>query len=145
MADIVMRRSFSPWFHLEFLFRLSPLGKKQAKYLATLHDMTDSVIKIRKDGYLQKKLNSSTIAERNDIGKARQFKRRHSDWLYSSSDKHTAFRRLSVSTSSGKMGEKILVGCAHYVQLTCISTDGDITIPFFYVLLTVHLSIFMFC
>jgi len=88
MADIVMRRSFSPWFHLEFLFRLSPLGKKQAKYLATLHDMTDSVIKIRKDGYLQKKLNSSTIAERNDIGKARQFRRRHSDWLYSSSDKH---------------------------------------------------------
>ena len=71
MADIVMQRFFHPWFHFDFSFRLSPLGKNQAKYLATLHDMTNSVIKIRKDGYLQKKLNTPTIAERNDIGKAR--------------------------------------------------------------------------
>ena len=28
-----------------------------------------------------------------------------------------------------KRGEKILVGCAHYVQCTCISTDDDTTIP----------------
>jgi len=30
------------------------------------------VIKTRKDGYLQKKLNTPTTAERNDIGKARR-------------------------------------------------------------------------
>jgi cytochrome P450 family 4 len=34
--------------------------------------MTNSVIKIRKDGYLQKKLNTPTIAERNDIGAKRR-------------------------------------------------------------------------
>ena len=70
MADIVMRRVFSPWFHPDLLFRLSPMAKEQAKYLATLHDMSNSVIKIRKDGYLQKKLNTPTIADCNDIGKA---------------------------------------------------------------------------
>jgi len=72
MSDIVMRRSFKPWLHPDLLFRLSPLAKQQAKYLATLHDMTDSVIKIRKEGYLQKKLNTPTIADCNDIGKARR-------------------------------------------------------------------------
>ena len=59
-------------FHPDSLFRLSPLAKQQEKYLATLHGMTDSVIKIRKDGYLQKKLNTPTIAGGNDIGKARR-------------------------------------------------------------------------
>jgi len=68
VADIVMRRTFSPWFHLDFLFRPTPLAKEQAKYLSTLHDMTDSVIKTRKDGYLRQKTNTQTIAERNDIG-----------------------------------------------------------------------------
>jgi hypothetical protein len=72
MLDIVMQRTFKPWLHPDSLFRLSPLAKKQAKYLATLHDMTDSVIKIRKEGYLQKKLNTPTIADCNDIGKARR-------------------------------------------------------------------------
>jgi hypothetical protein len=46
------------------------MAREQAKYLATLHDMTNSVIKIRKDGYLQKKLKTPTIADCNDIGKA---------------------------------------------------------------------------
>jgi hypothetical protein len=54
------------------LFRLSMLAKEQAKCLATLHHMTDSVIKTRKDGYLRKKLNIPTKAECNDIGKARR-------------------------------------------------------------------------
>lgn len=72
MADIVMLRTFKPWLHLDFLFRLSSLAKDQAKYLTTLHNTTDSVIKTRKDGYLQKKLNTPTTAERNDIGKARR-------------------------------------------------------------------------
>jgi len=72
MSDIVIQRSFKPWLHPESLFRLSPLANKQVKYLATLHDMTDSVIKIRKEGYLQKKLNTPTITDCSDIGKARR-------------------------------------------------------------------------
>ena len=72
MSDIVIQRSFKPWLHPESLFRLSPLANKQVKYLATLHDMTDSVIKIRKEEYLQKKLNTPTIADCNAIGKARR-------------------------------------------------------------------------
>jgi hypothetical protein len=35
-----------------------------------LHGMTDSVIKTRKDGYLQKEPHTLTIADSNDIGKA---------------------------------------------------------------------------
>jgi hypothetical protein len=71
MAATVVWRSFKPWFYPDLLFRLSPRAKEQAKYLAILHNMTGSVIKKRKDGYLQKKLNTPTITDRNDIGKAR--------------------------------------------------------------------------
>jgi len=67
-----MRRFFMPWLHPDSLFRLSTLAKKQEKYLATLHGMTNSVIKRRKEGYLQKKLSTPTIADCNDIGKARR-------------------------------------------------------------------------
>jgi hypothetical protein len=42
---------------------------------------------------------------------------------------YTVLQRLSVLTSSGGNGGKRHVGCAHYVKLTCISTDDDITIP----------------
>jgi hypothetical protein len=52
------------------LFRLSPLAKEQEKSLAIVHHMTESVIKMRKDRKLQKKLSTPTIAECNDIGKA---------------------------------------------------------------------------
>ena len=72
MADILMRRTFKPWIHPDWLFRLSPVAKEQAKSLTVLHGMTDSVIKIRKVGYLQNMLNTPTEAERNDIGKTRR-------------------------------------------------------------------------
>jgi hypothetical protein len=48
MTDIAMQRMFKPWIHPDSLFRLSPLARQQKKYLAILHDMTNSVIKMRK-------------------------------------------------------------------------------------------------
>jgi hypothetical protein len=69
MADVMLLRMFRPWIHLDSLFRLSPLAREQAKYLAILHDMANSVIRTRKDEYLQKRPNSLTTEERNDIGK----------------------------------------------------------------------------
>jgi len=39
-----------------------------------------------------------------------------------------AFRELSLSTASGENEGKSHVDCAHYVKLTCISTNDDITI-----------------
>jgi len=72
MADIVMLRIFKPWYHPDWLFRMLPLAKEQAKYLTTLHNMTYSVIKTRKEGYLQKKLNTATVADCKVIGKARR-------------------------------------------------------------------------
>ncbi|GFG37475.1 hypothetical protein Cfor_01119, partial [Coptotermes formosanus] len=72
MADVMLLRMFRPWIHLDSLFRLSPLAREQAKYLAILHDMANSVIRTRKDEYLQKRPNSLTTEERNDIGAKRR-------------------------------------------------------------------------
>jgi hypothetical protein len=73
MTDIVVQRTFKPWIHPDWLFRLSPLAKQHAKYLAILHDMTNSVIMTKKSEYL-KRINNSTTEERDDTGKAPRHK-----------------------------------------------------------------------
>ena len=78
MADIVMRRVFKPWFHPDWLFRLLPLAKEHAKYLSTLHNMTKTVIRIRKDGCV----NTVMVADHKDIGN------QLASWLLKLSDLH---------------------------------------------------------
>jgi hypothetical protein len=52
MKEIFFKRSLNPCYHSEFIFRLSPLNRKQQKNLAVLHGLTRSVIRTRKEELL---------------------------------------------------------------------------------------------
>jgi len=52
MGEILFNRIFKPWYHSEFVFRLSPLGRQQQKNLDVLHGFTRSVIRTRKQELL---------------------------------------------------------------------------------------------
>lgn len=47
-CNVLTLRSSQPWFYSDFLFNLSPLGRKQKRNLKILHDMTSKVIAQRK-------------------------------------------------------------------------------------------------
>jgi hypothetical protein len=52
MGEIFFNRICKPWYHSEFIFRLSSLNRKQQKNLAFLHGLTRSVIRTRKEELL---------------------------------------------------------------------------------------------
>ena len=52
LGEVVYGRLLKPWYHSDFLFRLSPLGRQQQKTLAVLHRLTRSVIRKRKQEFL---------------------------------------------------------------------------------------------
>jgi hypothetical protein len=52
MGESFYRRSGQPWYHSEFIYRLSPPGRQQQKDLAVLHGLTRSVIRTRKEELL---------------------------------------------------------------------------------------------
>ncbi|XP_020289584.1 cytochrome P450 4C1-like isoform X2 [Pseudomyrmex gracilis] len=48
MGDFIVHRYVCPWLHLDWMFTLSPTGRKQAKTLKILHGFTEKVIRERK-------------------------------------------------------------------------------------------------
>jgi hypothetical protein len=48
MGNIAMERALKPWLFIDKIFALSALKRGQNKCLAVLHDMTNSVIRKRK-------------------------------------------------------------------------------------------------
>jgi cytochrome P450 family 4 len=53
MGELFFRRCSKPWYYLDILFRLSPLGRQQQKNLNILHGLTRSVIRTRKQELLE--------------------------------------------------------------------------------------------
>lgn len=57
IGDIVAKRFFNIFLQNEWIFKLTPLYRKQRKYLKILHDFTDKVIVTRRDELLNNLCN----------------------------------------------------------------------------------------
>ena len=68
MSEIFFNRFLKPWYHSEFVFRLSPLNRKQQKNLAVLHSMTRSVIRSRKEELLVRSKDQIREEEHEVLG-----------------------------------------------------------------------------
>ncbi|GLH07853.1 Probable cytochrome P450 4d14 [Gryllus bimaculatus] len=73
LADIMVKRMFTPWLFSDFIFNMTKYGKEQRKYLKVLHDTTDEVIAKRKKELLEKANGSTSInTEENDFGQKKR-------------------------------------------------------------------------
>ncbi|XP_020296673.1 cytochrome P450 4C1-like isoform X2 [Pseudomyrmex gracilis] len=73
MGRYFIYRSLSPWLYLDWMFALSPTGRKQAKTLKILHGFTEKVIMERKlyhkrtEGRYLKNIGSNRLIETDDV------------------------------------------------------------------------------
>ena len=68
MGEIVFNRLGKPWYHSEFIFRLSPLSRQQQKNLDILHGLTLSVIRTRKQEMLVRSKHQNGQEDHEDLG-----------------------------------------------------------------------------
>jgi poly-gamma-glutamate capsule biosynthesis protein CapA/YwtB (metallophosphatase superfamily) len=68
MGEILFNRLCKPWYHSEFVFRLSPLNRQQQKNLAVLHGLTRSVIRTRKGELLVRSKNQIREEDHEVLG-----------------------------------------------------------------------------
>ena len=67
MGDAMFHRLGKPWFHNDFLFQYSSLGREQKKNLSILHGMTKSVIKKRREDLKKVPLRQDEVPD-EEIG-----------------------------------------------------------------------------
>ncbi|KAJ9581171.1 hypothetical protein L9F63_023649 [Diploptera punctata] len=66
ITEEIMKRVISPWLFPQFIYSLTPGGRRFEKYLQTLHNFTDKVLRERKQAFV---LGGTTqLLNENDIG-----------------------------------------------------------------------------
>jgi hypothetical protein len=69
MGSIAMERMLKPWLFIDRIFLLSALKRVQNKCLAVLHDMTNSVISVRRQELLAERgVQSMEQSAEDDVG-----------------------------------------------------------------------------
>jgi len=43
MGEVYVRRLFSPWLYKDYIYKLTPLGREEARLLQTLHGFSEQV------------------------------------------------------------------------------------------------------
>ncbi|KAK7871481.1 hypothetical protein R5R35_010203 [Gryllus longicercus] len=72
-SEIIVKRSMSPWYFPEFIFNMSPLGRRQKALIKTLHNMSYKVIKERKMELSNNgKEGAGSTETDNDIGQKKR-------------------------------------------------------------------------
>ncbi|KAJ9599645.1 hypothetical protein L9F63_026503, partial [Diploptera punctata] len=68
LCELIMNRSFRPWYHIDYIFNLSPLGRLQKRCLSILHNTTRNVVESRKKEILEGKTNNENSVSVDDTG-----------------------------------------------------------------------------
>ncbi|XP_020280533.1 cytochrome P450 4C1-like [Pseudomyrmex gracilis] len=94
MGNFIIHRMSNPWLHSDWMFALSPTGRKQAEMLKILHGFTEKVIKERKlyhehteDRYL-KTIESDTSTDNVEVIGTRKKRLAMLDLLIAASREH---------------------------------------------------------
>ncbi|KAG8237919.1 hypothetical protein J437_LFUL017819 [Ladona fulva] len=67
-AEITLHRFMRPWIHSDFIFNLTPTGRKFNQYVKTMHEFTDKVISSKKAEYLKSKIQATSEQKDEDDG-----------------------------------------------------------------------------
>ncbi|GLH00519.1 Cytochrome P450 4C1 [Gryllus bimaculatus] len=72
LAATIVTRSISPWYFPEFIFNMSPIGRKQNYLNKKLHSMSYKVIEERKKELSDKKKKDPGAENENDVGQKKR-------------------------------------------------------------------------
>ncbi|KAJ9600526.1 hypothetical protein L9F63_026335, partial [Diploptera punctata] len=56
MTEEVLKRFLSPWLYPDFIYNLSPGGRRFKKYVKILHDFSNKVIRDKRQHYRKNKI-----------------------------------------------------------------------------------------
>jgi cytochrome P450 family 4 len=67
VSNLIVKRMFRPWLHPDFIWKISPEGRAEKKYLKVLHDFTENVITERRKLFTQNKELENSVKQLNKI------------------------------------------------------------------------------
>jgi len=65
VSSLIVERMLRPWLHPDIIWKLSPQGRAEKKYLKTLHDFTENVISERRKLFNANKALEQSLQDKN--------------------------------------------------------------------------------